>query len=46
MLVQGARQVADDVADAADLAARQRAVFRSDKQDVLGSDNGLPQINA
>ena len=44
--VQSARQVADDVADAADLATGQRAVLRGNEKDVLGSDSGLPQVNA
>jgi hypothetical protein len=44
--IQRARQIADDVADAADLATGQRAVLRGNEQDVLGSDSGLPQVNA
>jgi hypothetical protein len=44
--MQRSRQVAHDVADAADFAARQRAVFRSNKKNVSGGYDGVPRINA
>jgi hypothetical protein len=44
--MQGARQVAHDVADAADFAARQCAVFRRNKENVSGVDGGLPRFSA
>jgi len=43
---QRARQVANDVADAADLAARQRAVLRSDNYNVPGIDDEPPRLSA
>jgi hypothetical protein len=39
---QSGRQVTNDIAHAPDFPTRQRAVFRGNKYDVLGTDGSRP----